>query len=169
MSKVYKVRSRFLPWQVEELRSMFQSCPYPDKDMCKSMALRLNLQEGQVYKWFMQHRWKKRKQGILDPISPKVSDSKDYRSSPNGNDLVLDEINDENLNENPHQEEEVRYKLFRVDKNGKIIDEQEASSVTENIDKTLDMNKDMPNLNYKSLGDDKIDYSSGTPENDETK
>ena len=91
MCKVYRVRSRFLPWQVEELRNMFQSCPYPDEDMYKSMALKLNLQQGQVYKWFLNHRWKKRKQGILDPISPEVSDSKDYRKIPNENGKGVDE------------------------------------------------------------------------------
>ena len=74
-------QTRFVPWQVEKLRRLFLSCAYPDDVMYDSMATTLNLEKHQVVKWFKNHRCRKRKQGILDPISPEVSDSKDYRNN----------------------------------------------------------------------------------------
>ena len=62
MSKKLNMKNtRYLASQAEELIRVFESNPYPENDMCESLALKLNLQQHQVYKWFKNRRWRERK------------------------------------------------------------------------------------------------------------
>ena len=158
MSKANKSRgrTRFSPWQVEKLRSMFQSCNYPDDVMYESMAIKLNLKQNQVVKWFKNHRWKKRKQGILDPISPEISDSKDYR---NKNENSLEDITNQEAHSAPENVETTNLDVNNAipDENGKRLNDndntsEESSTSPENNEYVyLDVNNTVPDENDKSL------------------
>ena len=49
-------RTRFLKWQVDELKRVFQFCTYPNNARCADLADKLNLKHHQVYAWFQNRR-----------------------------------------------------------------------------------------------------------------
>ena len=178
-------QTRFVPWQVEKLRRLFLSCAYPDDVMYDSMATTLNLEKHQVVKWFKNHRCRKRKQGILDPISPEVSDSKDYRNNNGktaGGPSERSELTPGGLTSSRR-----RRRIRRRIASGKILDEttnQEtciAPDDNENVnldvnnvqdvhntnDNRLDENTNLNVTNDKRLNEIIIEATSNAPANNE--
>ena len=178
-------QTRFVPWQVEKLRRLFLSCAYPDDVMYDSMATTLNLEKHQVVKWFKNHRCRKRKQGILDPISPEVSDSKDYRNN-NGKTAGGPSERSE-LTPGGLASSRRRRRIRRRIASGKILDEttnQETSIApddNENVnldvnnvqdvhntnDNRLDENTNLNVTNDKRLNEIIIEATSNAPANNE--
>ena len=48
------------PWKMEELKSVFNHCEYPDKNTCSNLADKLNLTNARVWGWFNHRRYANR-------------------------------------------------------------------------------------------------------------
>uniref|UniRef100_H0WKN5 Homeobox domain-containing protein n=2 Tax=Otolemur garnettii TaxID=30611 RepID=H0WKN5_OTOGA len=60
--KKHQERTSFTPKQQEELEALFGQTMFPDKNLQKELALKLNLPESTVKVWFRNRRFKLKKQ-----------------------------------------------------------------------------------------------------------
>lgn len=62
MSKKHQERTTFTQEQYEKLEALFGQTMFPDKNLQKELALKLNLPESTVKVWFRNRRFELRKQ-----------------------------------------------------------------------------------------------------------
>ena len=108
LSKYKSNRTRFLKWQVDDLKKIFQDCPYPDKARCEKLAQKLGLKQGQVYAWFRNRRERYKRKETVKPKKPDSQNTNDASNvhknkhkvlytpvDENGKDLVCNAVSEQ--------------------------------------------------------------------------
>ena len=161
MSKKLNMKNtRYLAWQAEELIRVFESNPYPENDMCESLALKLNLQQHQVYKWFKNRRWRERKR-LNTKRTQKNTNLAGSNDRLDGNEIHV--VDNGQSNEDPREMVQRALQSSGIDTNTK--DEDVLSFTIDNT--SLDGSSDIPDENeVDGLQKIALQYNDIPDEND---